>query len=72
MNKDHTIKAFTQGIAAALLAWIGYGAFTSLFDDTIIDKMFDSSGILFAVCMVIVAVSFFFRSAKKAETAKES
>ena len=64
--KTNALKtALIRGLPAAFLAWFSYGAFTSFFDDTILEQMFDSSGILFGVLMAVLAVCFFYRSALK-------
>ena len=75
MNKDALKKAFLHGIPTGVIAWFFYGLFTSLFDDdSIFELMFESSGILFAVCMTVTAVVFCYRTftRRQDEKAKES
>ena len=73
MNKDIVTRTFIKGIASATAAWVFYGLFTSLFDDdTVLEQMFDSSGVFFAVCMAILATVFYYRKEKANEPGKES
>ena len=67
MNMNALKKAFLQGIPAAAAAWVFYGLFTSLFDDDpFLEQMFESSGILFGICMAVIGVCFFYRKAASA------
>ena len=73
MNQNALKKALTLGIPSGALAWFLYGLFTSLFDDdSVFEQMFESSGILFAVCGIILAVVFCYRNADRNEKAKDS
>ncbi len=62
MSKSVLKKAFAAGIPAAVLSWFAYGAFTSLFDDTIFEQMLEPSGIFFGIVMAVLAVSCFYRT----------
>ena len=73
MNKDALKKAFLHGIPAGAVAWFFYGLVTSLFDDdSIFELMFESSGILFAVCMTAIAVILGYQNMTKRKNTGES
>lgn len=72
MNKNALKKAFIQGIPAAVLAWFAYGVFTSLFDDSVFEQMFESSGIFFGVVMAVLAVGCFYRNIVRKERHEEA
>ena len=68
MNMNALKKACTAGIPAAILSWFAYGMFTSLFDDSILEQMFEPSGIFFGIVMAVLAVGCFYRTFVRKES----
>ena len=73
MNKNLLIRAFRQGTIGAIAGWVLYGVLTSLLDDDpLFEEMFETSGILFAVFMAVVAIAGCYHNCRKTETIKKS
>ena len=61
-----------RSVPAAVLAWFAYGVFTSLFDDSVFEQMFETSGIFFGIVMAVLAVGCFYRSIVRKESREEA